>query len=36
MTGEEARYVTHKMKKEAEDEYIDEQMEQIPGLGFKL
>lgn len=36
MTGEEARYVTQKMKKEAEEEFPDDLVEKMPGLGFKL
>jgi hypothetical protein len=34
MSGEEARYLTQKMKKEAEMEEEDEMVEKMPGLGF--
>ena len=35
MTGEDARYLTQKIKAEAEQEWEDEQVEKMPGLGMK-
>lgn len=35
MTAEEAKYVTDKMKMEADEELPDEKREIVPGLGYK-